>query len=413
VTVLEYLLLAFWVFSWIIIGTIYFHSVALSFFGIRSWKPKPDHPPEKRFAVLVAAYNEEAVIEALLKDLLRQEYPRSLYDVYVIADNCTDRTIELAHSVEGVRVLIKPGPDRGKGPALRSGVEWILNKTESGGDKLYDAFTFFDADNRVSPNFLQKMNTELCSGSRLIQGYLGTKNPYDNWVTRVIYQSYAMTNRLWQLGKRRAGLPSQCGGTGFCIDADLLSELGWPMTTVTEDLELVCLLAQRGVFPVWSPEAIVYDEKPRSVRIAVKQRVRWMRGHFMNLVRFFVPLLRVGIRTRDGRVLDCALYLLYPLSILAVGVQSLLWLLSATVVPNLIVLHPGPLAFLILAMVTYYPILGIYLETKSFRELLYLPLLLAFNWTWVLACLIAVVTFRSRSWYHTPHGSTLDDGIRL
>jgi len=112
-------------------------------------------------------------------------------------------------------------------------------------------------------------------------------------------------------------------------------------------------------------------------------------------------------------VLDCALYLLYPLSILAVGIQSSLWLLSVTFVPNLSVLHPGPLVFLILAMVTYYPVLGIYLETRSARELLYLPLLLAFNWTWVLACFIAVVTFRNRTWYHTPHSSTLDDGIRL
>lgn len=407
------IVLAFWVLSWILIGTIYLHSVVLSLFGMRRWKPKPDAPPEKRFAVLIAAHNEEGVIEALLRDLVGQEYPRSLYDVYVIADNCADRTVELARSVNGVRVLVKSGPNRGKGPAMRAGIERILKDTESRDEKVYDAFTFFDADNRVSPNFLQKMNTELCSGNRFVQGYLGTKNPFDNWVTRVIYQSYAMTNRLWQLGKRRAGLPSQCGGTGFCIDADLLAELGWPMTTMTEDLEMVCLLAQRGVFPVWSPEAIVYDEKPRSVRVAIRQRVRWMRGHFMNLFRFFIPLVRTGIRKRDVRVLDCALYLLYPLSILAVGIQSLLWLLGATVVPNLAVLHPGPVSFLILAMMTYYPILGIYLETKSLRELLYLPLLLAFNWTWVLACFVACVTFRNRTWYHTPHGSTLDDGIRL
>ena len=412
-TAVDVILLAFWLFSWILIGTIYLHSVFLSVFGIRRWKPQPDHAPKKRFAVLVAAHNEETVIKPLLQDLMDQDYPRSLYDVYVIADSCTDRTVEVARSVADVRVLIKSGPTRGKGLAMRAGIEWILKDAETNEGQAYDAFTFFDADNRVSANFLRKMNTELCNGNRLVQGYLGTKNPYDNWVTRVIYQSYAMTNRLWQLGKRRAGLPSQCGGTGFCIEAELLADLGWPMTTMTEDLEMVCLLAQRGVFPIWSPEAVVYDEKPRSIQVAMRQRVRWMRGHFMNLFRFFLPLLRIGIRKRDVRVLDCALYLLYPLSILAVGIQSSLWLLSVTVVPNLAVLHPGPLVFLILAMVTYYPILGIYLETRSARELLYLPLLLAFNWTWVLACFIAFVTFRNRTWYHTPHSSTLDDGIRL
>src|SRR2546427_7432358 len=309
-TGVDVILLAFWLFSWILIGTIYLHSVALSIFGIRPWEPQPDHAPKKRFAVLIAAHNEEAVIKHLLQDLMGQDYPCSLYDVYVIADSCTDRTVEVARSVADVRVLVKSGPTRGKGLAIRTGIESILKDAESREGGAYGAFTFFDADNRVSANFLQKMNTELCNGSRLVQGYLGTKNPYDNWVTRVIYQSYAMTNRLWQLGKRRTGLPSQCGGTGFCIDADLLVELGWPMTTITEDLEMVCLLAQRGVFPVWSPEAVVYDEKPRSVRVAMRQRIRWMRGHFTNLFHFFIPLLRTRIRKRDALFLDCALYLL-------------------------------------------------------------------------------------------------------
>src|SRR2546428_9171341 len=117
------------------------------------------------------------------------------------------------------------------------------------------------------------------------------------------------------------------------------------MTTMTEDLEMVCLLAQRGVFPVWSPDAVVYDEKPRSVQIAMRQRVRWMRGHFMNLFRFFLPLLRTGIRKRDVRVLDCALYLLYPLSILAVGNYRSLLLLTVSVLPKLPVLHSRPPGF--------------------------------------------------------------------
>src|SRR5207247_9446827 len=105
---------------------------------------------------------------------------------------------------------------------MRAGIERLLKDAETGDGKLYDAFTFFDADNRVSLNFLQKMNTELCSGNRFVQGYLGTKNPFDNWVTRVIYQSYAMTNRLCQLGQRRTGLPSQRGGPGSCNTADQL-----------------------------------------------------------------------------------------------------------------------------------------------------------------------------------------------
>lgn len=413
-TMIDVVLAGFWILTWILIGTIYFHAVTLSFFGLRKREGTPDHPPEKRFAVLIPAHNEEGVLRPLLEDLRNQDYPKELVDVFVIADNCTDRTSDVAQAVPGVHAFVRSGGAMGKGAALRYALERVLAETGPDGALHYDAVVFFDADNRVSSNFLQKMNTELCEGHRFIQGYLGTKNPFDNWVTRVIYDSYCMTNRLWQLGKRNAGLPSQCGGTGFCVDAKILRDLGWPMTSITEDLEMVCLLAQKSIFPVWCHDAVVYDEKPSSIRVALKQRTRWMRGHFTNTFRYFVPLVRRGIAEQDVRLLDCALYLLYPLAVLSIGMQGILWLLSATVVPNLLVVRPAlPILVLILAIVTYYPILGVYLETRSLKELAYLPILLVFNWTWVLACFTAIVTFRDRRWYHTPHSATLDREIQL
>jgi len=406
---LEVVLLAFWILSWGVIALIYGHAVILSFFGIKRWTPNPDLPPRKRLAVVIPAHNEAKVLGALLRDLENQSYPRELFDIYVVADNCKDGTADVARQTTNTTVIVRTGEDRGKGRALRLAISTILDSPQP-----YDAFVFFDADNRVSRNFLQRMNTELCNGHPFIQGYLGTKNPTDNWVTRVIYESYCMTNRLWQLGKRRAGLPSQCGGTGFCVETDVLRDLGWPMTSITEDLEMVCLLAQKGIFPVWCHDAVVYDEKPTSVRVALRQRVRWMRGHFTNMFRFFVPLLKQGVAKRDVRLLDCAIYLLYPMCVLAVGLQSLLWLLDLTLVPDFLVVSPGlPLLVLVIAMLTYYPALGIYLETRSIKELAYLPLLLAFNWIWVVACFTALFTLANREWYHTPHDATLDSRISL
>jgi len=67
--IVDDILLMFWVLSWILIGTIYLHSVGLSFFGARRWKPRSDHAPEKRFAVLVAAHNEAEVIGAFFRTL--------------------------------------------------------------------------------------------------------------------------------------------------------------------------------------------------------------------------------------------------------------------------------------------------------------------------------------------------------
>ncbi len=49
-----------------------------------------------RFAVLVAARNEEAVIGQLIESIQMQDYPSELVDVYVVADNCDDSTASVA-----------------------------------------------------------------------------------------------------------------------------------------------------------------------------------------------------------------------------------------------------------------------------------------------------------------------------
>ena len=63
--------------------------------GLMSWRRPMDygrHPAGTRFAVLIAARNEELVIGPLINSLLEQEYPAELYDIYVIPNNCTDNT---------------------------------------------------------------------------------------------------------------------------------------------------------------------------------------------------------------------------------------------------------------------------------------------------------------------------------
>ena len=54
--------------------------------------PWPLPAPRTRFACLVAARNEEAVIGALVESLKKQDYPDALYDIFVIPNNCTDDT---------------------------------------------------------------------------------------------------------------------------------------------------------------------------------------------------------------------------------------------------------------------------------------------------------------------------------
>ena len=162
----------------VITGLIGAYQVVLSVFGFFYRKRGIKHLPQKRFAVLVAAHNEEQVIGPLLENLKRMDYPKELYDVYVIADNCDDQTAAIARQA-GVKVAERfSDSERGKGYAIR----WMLERLKEINID-YDAVVMFDADNLVATHFLRAMNDRLLDGNKVIQGYLDIKNPFDSWVS--------------------------------------------------------------------------------------------------------------------------------------------------------------------------------------------------------------------------------------
>ena len=134
----------------------------ISLFGIIRRKHKEKVVPQKSFALIVAAHNEESVIKEVVNSLYNLDYPKDLYDVFVIADNCTDNTADVAEKA-GANVYRRYDRNkRGKGFAL----EWMFNKIFKM-DKKYDAVAIFDADNLVAKDFLNEMNRELLKGYKV------------------------------------------------------------------------------------------------------------------------------------------------------------------------------------------------------------------------------------------------------
>lgn len=84
--------------GWLVLMLVY--QLVITFFGYkRNTKDYQDHAPLMRFLVLVPAHNEEAVIGDIVQNLNEMDYPRELYDFYILADNCTDRTAEIARGL--------------------------------------------------------------------------------------------------------------------------------------------------------------------------------------------------------------------------------------------------------------------------------------------------------------------------
>ena len=135
--------------------TIYFAAIAVcALVRRRRW---PKAAPQTRFAVVVAARNEEAVIGDLIYSVLQQDYPAHLRDVFVVPNNCTDCT-EAAASAAGAEILHCLGPVSCKGDALHQAFSQLR-------DRSYDAFLVFDADNTLQRDYLARLNDAFAAGA--------------------------------------------------------------------------------------------------------------------------------------------------------------------------------------------------------------------------------------------------------
>ena len=258
--VLIWVINIFWVYQFIISVT-----------SLIKFKEKPLLMNKKhRFIIALPANNEETVIGNLIKSLQMQDYDKELFDIYVIADNCTDNTAKIARENGAIVYERFDETKKTKGYALN----WFLSKMKIKKDD-YDALLVFDADNIVDKNFLNVMNKKLCQGEVLVQGYRDIKNPTDTWVSGGYAIFYWTMNRLYHLARYNMGLSPLINGTAFMVKWDLLIDEGWNTKTLTEDIEFALINISKGVKLGWAKDAIVYDEQPLTFKESWKQRERW------------------------------------------------------------------------------------------------------------------------------------------
>ena len=265
---------------WIL--TIYWlYQLIISLCSFVKIKDKPVvEEKNNKFMAIVPAHNEENVIGNLVESLKNQTYPSDLVDIYVIADNCTDKTAEIAKKL-GAIVLERTEPDKKK-QTKGAALQWFLaQKIKENAD--YDAFCIFDADNIVDKNFFTAMNKKLCQGEEVVQGYREIKNPADSWVSAGYAIFYWTMHRFYHLARYNLGLSALLNGTGFMVKFDVIKPTGWNTKTLTEDIEFSLKTIIKGKKVGWAVDAIVYDEQPVGFKQSWSQRSRWTIGHMQCL----------------------------------------------------------------------------------------------------------------------------------
>ena len=291
--------------NWIIV-IYWLYQLIISACALIQFKEKPIIKDKKhKFMMILPAHNEENVIGNLVESLQHLDYPKDLYDIYVIADNCTDNTAKIAKDMGAIVLERFDEKKKTKGFAL----QWFLNqKIKENAD--YDAFCVFDADNLVDKNFLTAMNKKLCQGEEIVQGYRDIKNPDDSWISAGYALFYWTMNRFYHLARYNLGLSPLINGTGFMVDFNLIKPTGWDTITLTEDIEFSLKNISKGRKLGWATDAIVYDEQPTEFKQSWSQRSRWTVGHLQCMKYYTKDLAEGVVEYRTLMNFDGLLYLM-------------------------------------------------------------------------------------------------------
>lgn len=283
-----------------------------------------------KYAVLVCARNEEKVIGQLIDSINKQDYPKDKITVFVVADNCTDKTAQIAQKHGAVCYSRTDTEHCTKGYALRFLFEKI---DEDYGRDSFEAYMIFDADNLLKRDFVRRMNDAFDSGEKIITSYRNTKNFDSNFIAAGYGIHWLRTVRFASRARAFLGLSTWVQGCGFMFSAELVRD-GWNFTSLTEDRAFSIDAVSRGYRITYQHEAEFYDEQPTDMKMVMRQRIRWAKGHIQAFMQYWSVLVR-GIFTHKGlrRKWCCydMLVTMMPYCLIFIPLK-LLWYIANTVI---------------------------------------------------------------------------------
>jgi cellulose synthase/poly-beta-1,6-N-acetylglucosamine synthase-like glycosyltransferase len=258
-----------------------------------------------KFAVIIPAHNEELLIGGLVESINNADYPKDKLKTFVIADNCSDSTADIARAAGAdcrVRVDLEK---RGKPYAIN----WLISNIDL---DEHDAYVIIDADTTVDVNFFQKMNISLNREDKVVQGYFGVMNPDENWLTRLSILPGILKYYLHFPAKNRLGLSCPLAGNGMCFHKSIFIEHGWNAFSIAENWEYYIQLALSGQKVVSNEEAVIYSQVANNLSSGVAQRQRWQSGRMDTVSRYWKDLINKFLKEREFYLIDALIEVVRP-----------------------------------------------------------------------------------------------------
>ncbi|MDR0461722.1 MAG: glycosyltransferase family 2 protein [Christensenellaceae bacterium] len=278
-----------------ILTTISVYRIIFTIIGV-VLRPKKFKPTinKYKYAILIPARNEEKVIGQLIDSINKQDYikdDKGLITVFVVADNCSDKTAEIARQA-GAVVYERPNPpkkQRRKGFALKLLVE---NIRKDYGIETFDGYLIMDADNLLSKNYMTKMNDAFDDKNfDMFSSYSDTKNFGTNlassFASMIYYTQTVRNHRAMAV----LGLNPFSDGRGVLMRNNILAKTGFKWTGLAENYEFCYELITHGIRTTWVEDAKYFDEQPLQFRIITRQHMRWARGSILAFFKYSTRLL--------------------------------------------------------------------------------------------------------------------------
>lgn len=259
-------------------------------------KKHKEHKKEQKhkFAVLIAARNEAKVIGNLIESINEQTYGKDHITVFVIADNCTDNTADIARQLGAVVYERFDQSKVGKGYAL----DYMLEKMEEDFEP-FDGYFVFDADNVLDKKYVAEMNKTFSDGYQIITSYRNSKNYDDNWISAGYALWFLRESKYLNEPRMLLGTSCAVSGTGFMFSRKILEKHGgWKFFLLTEDIEFTVTNIIGDERIGYSRHAVLYDEQPETFSQSWKQRLRWSKGYYQVFRNYGGTLIKETLKGR-------------------------------------------------------------------------------------------------------------------
>ena len=248
--------------------------------------PKAKDQVQRKFVVLIPAYQEDEVIMEVVTEALKQQYPAEKFDVVVIADKFQTETIRLLKMTNAI-VLAKDFEISTKSRALKYAFEQLTAD--------YDVACILDADNLMAPDFLQKLNAAFSNGFIAVQGHRVAKNTNTNFAILDAI-SEEINNHIFRYGQRVLGFSSTLIGSAMAFDFSFFKEMIAEVEVVGGfDKEIEMRIFSKKLTIEYLPDALVYDEKVQNAQVFGKQRRRWLSAQFHFFGKNLLPSFKMMV----------------------------------------------------------------------------------------------------------------------